>query len=69
MSWLLNELSPIDVNCGAEVYKFNSNETPTDTNKTFVRICQEKRQGMCAGACVCMHGRGRAWGAFVNVNV
>lgn len=69
MSWLLNELSPIDVNCGAEVYKFNSNETPTDTNKTFVRICQEKRQGMCARARVCMHGRGRAWGAFVNVNV
>lgn len=52
MSWLLNELNPIDVNSGAEVYKFNSNETPTDTNKTFVRICQEKHQGMCVRACV-----------------
>lgn len=42
MSWLLNELSPIDVNFGAEVYKLISNETPTDTNKTFVSVCLQK---------------------------
>lgn len=50
MSWLLNELSPIDVNSRAEVYKFISNETPTDTNKTsnlLASVCRNGGNGVC----------------------
>ena len=55
MSWLLNELSPIDVNSGAEVHKFISNETPTVTNKTSNMLAC-----VCRGlACVCGSGCGR----------
>lgn len=45
MSRLLNELSPIDVTSGAEVYKFISNETPTDTNKTSHPLASVCRNG------------------------
>lgn len=45
MSWLLNELSPIEVNSGAEVYKFISNESPTDTNKTSNLLAYVCRHG------------------------
>lgn len=51
MSWLLNELSPVDVSSGAEVYKFISNEAPSDTNKTgnlLASVCRNRETGVCA---------------------
>lgn len=55
MSWLLNELSQIDVNSGAEVYKFISNETPSDTNKTSNLLASVWRNGRKL-VCVCERG-------------
>lgn len=52
MSWLLNELSPINVDFGAEVYKFISNETPTDTNKISNLLASVRRNEGGGGWCV-----------------
>lgn len=57
MSWLLNELSPINVDFGAEVYKFISNETPTDTNKISNLLASVRRNEGGGGlVCVCERG-------------
>lgn len=62
MSWLLNELSPINVDFGAEVYKFISNETPTDTNKISNLLASVRRNegggvGVCLRTWLCVEKR------------
>lgn len=69
MSWLLNELIPINVNSGAEVYKFIPNEMPTDTNKAgnlLGSVCRNGGNWAVFADCDCAYVHQKALGGKVR---